>query len=279
MNAVFTLAGLTVREAVRRKFIVAGLLICALFAVVAYIPIHPRATVFFSADEYLEIIAAETASLGASMVAFFSFLFAVSLGAGSISNEIERGVMSVIVPKPISRASIYFGKWLGLNLFILPFTALWTAMLQWAIAKHVGHVVPGLWHALPILALYPVVFTALTLMFSALTSTLLATILPFIIASTAWSEVILNGLSARFDIQTLKVLGKVVVYLAPLNPLSRWVERMLDQPIIERIAAVMHPNMVPDPPAHMRDLVWILAYAAATLVVGLVVFQRRDLGA
>jgi ABC-type transport system involved in multi-copper enzyme maturation permease subunit len=281
MNAMLAIAGLTVREAVRRNFVVAGLLICGLFAVVAYIPIHPRPTMVFdlSPEEVKSLTAALIASRGSSMVAFFSFLFAVALGAGTISGEIERGVMSVVAPKPIGRASIYVGKWIGLNLFILPFTLLWTALLQWAIYKHIGHTVPGLWHATAILALYPATFTAITMLFSSFTSTLLATIMPMILASTAWSEGILKVFGNMFDVATLKLLARIVVFAAPLNPLSRWVERVLDQPILERVNVFSRMGGAPDPPAQLLDLAWIAIYAAAALLAGLVIFQRRDLAA
>jgi len=278
MSAFFALAGLTVREAVRRNFIVAGVLICGFFAIVAYLPIHPRPNMIFSQDDLNPLIGALIAAKGSSMVAFFSLLFSVALGAGTISGEIERGVMSVVAPKPISRITIYLGKWVGLNLFILPFTFLWTALLQWAIYKHIGADLPGLWHALAILALYPLIFTALTMLFSSFTSTLLATIMPLILASTAWSEGVLKLFGNMFDVATLKLLAKIVVYVAPLNPLSRWVERLLDQPILERLNVFSRMGTPPDPPANMLDLWWILAYAAIALVAGAVVFVRRDLG-
>jgi ABC-type transport system involved in multi-copper enzyme maturation permease subunit len=222
------------------------------------------------------LIGAVMASRGSSMIAFFGFLFAVALSAGGIGGEVERGVLSIIVSKPVGRNSIYLGKWIGVNLFILPFIFLWTGILQWAIWKHVAFTVPGLWRADAVIALYPAVFSALTLLFSALTSTLMATVLPLIVASAAWSEGMLKFFAHIFDVASLKTLARVVVYVAPLNPLSRWVERLLDQPILDRLAMLVRLGGPPDPPAGLLDLWWILGYGAAMLALGLVVFARRD---
>lgn len=277
MRALITISSLTVLEAVRRKFIFAGLLICALFALVAYVPIHPHAGYLFSQDEMPSLIAAVMASRGSSMIAFFGFLFAVALSAGSVSGELERGVLALVVSKPLARSSIYLGKWVGVNLFVLPFVAAWTAILQWAIYKHVAFTVPGLWRADAIVMLYPAVFSALALLFSTMTSTLLAIILPLIMASTAWSEGMLKFFAHIFDVATLKILAQDVVYVAPLNPLSRWVERVLDQPLLDRLTMLMRMGGKPDPPANWIDLWWILGYGLAALAAGAWIFAKRDL--
>lgn len=277
MGAALTIARLTVKEAVRRRFILAGLLICGFFFVLAFAPIHPHATLIFSTRTMLQITGAEMALQGGHMVEFFGFLFAVALSAGTISAEVERGVLAVIVPKPIPRASVYLGKWLGINLFILPCIVIWTAILQWAIVRHIGYTIPTLWRLIEVMVLYPVVFSSLTMLFSSFTSHLLSMILPLIMASAAWSEDFLKLFGYGFDINTLKTAAKAVVYIAPLNPMSRWFDKVLDQPILIQLEA-MRPHFGPvDPPANGRDLAWILGYAAVALIVGTLVFQKRDL--
>lgn len=271
------IAGLTIKEAVRRKFVAAGLLASLVFVLMALIPIRARGMQFVPPEMMSALIEDLLATRGCSIIAFFCFLFSVSLGAGTLTGEIERGVLSVIVPKPIPRWSIYIGKWIGINLFIAPFVALWVVALEWAIFRHVHHFRPQLWRTYGVLMLYPVVFSSLTMLCSSLVSTGLATILPVMVAAGAWCEGVLKGFGYFFDIATLKTMSKVVIWLAPLNPLSRWVER-----IVQPTALTWLPGppggAPPDPPAGWKDLVWIFAYALAALGAGLVVFQRRDLG-
>lgn len=276
MFPTVTIAALTVKEAVRRRFTFAGLVVCAAFLLFAFIPIHLR-SIFVPPAIKAKLVGELISTRGCSVVGFFSFLFAVALGAGTISGEVERGTLSVIVPKPISRWSIYCGKWLGINLFIAPFVVMWVAILQYSILRHTGTTMPQMWRCLGLLMLYPAIFSAITMLFSTMTSTLLSTILPMMLASTAWSEGIFAGFGYGFNIAALKTISRVVVYAAPLNPLSRWIERVLAPTLLFLIPH--RPDFgPPDPPAGMRDLVWILAYGIVALLAGAIIFQRRDLG-
>jgi ABC-type transport system involved in multi-copper enzyme maturation permease subunit len=277
MIPTFTLAQLTIKEAIRRRFIWAAFLICGFFFVIAFAPIHPRATLFLTQEMAYRLTGAVMALQGGHMVEFFAFLFAVALSSGTISNEIERGVLAVIVPKPIPRLAIYLGKWLGINLFILPCVIAWVAILQWAIVRHVGYSIPELWRLIGVMMLYPLVFSSLTVFFSSFTSHLLSMIMPLILASTAWSEDFLKAFGYGFDINALKTAAKIVVYVAPLNPMSRWYDQVLDQPILQIANAMRRQFGALDPPANHIDLAWILGYALVALLAGAIIFQKRDL--
>src|SRR5205807_10624082 len=58
------------------------------------------------------------------VVYLLSSLLTIVLTANMISGEIEAGTFAVIVPKPISRAEIVIGKWLGSALILTVYTAL-----------------------------------------------------------------------------------------------------------------------------------------------------------
>ena len=277
MTAVFAIAGLTFREAVRRRFVFAGLLISIAFLIIAIIPIHPRNRLFFSHDEMALLVGQIIASFGGHIAEFFAFLFAIALSAGTISSEIDRGVLAVILPKPIGRWSVYCGKWLGVNLFVLPFLLLWVAILQFAIFNHIHQTLPNLWRTYLVMTLYPIVFSSLTLFFSSFTSSLLSMVMPLTIASVAWSEGILKTFGYQFDVESLKLASKVVVYVAPLNPMSRWIEMALDPTVLIEVEQFMRRPGPVDPPANLIDLGWILGYGLIAFAAGLVIFQRRDI--
>src|SRR5579859_3577316 len=58
------------------------------------------------------------------MVYLLSSTLTIVFTANMISGEVEAGTFAVIVPKPISRAEIVMGKWLGCALIIVVYTAL-----------------------------------------------------------------------------------------------------------------------------------------------------------
>jgi ABC-type transport system involved in multi-copper enzyme maturation permease subunit len=278
IHGVWTIATLTVTEALRRRFWVAALIVCGLYVLQAFIPFHMSESRREMLGDLLDpMIGQFMATYGAEMIEFFCFLFAIALSAGAISAEIERGTLAVIVPKPLPRWSIYAGKLLGVNLFLAPLLVLLTALLQFAIWRHIHATEANLWKSMPVMYLYPLLFSSLTLFFSTFCGNLLATILPLIMASTAWSEGILKNFGYFFDIHSLKVAAKVVVYIVPLNPMSRWLERSLDFDLMQRFMFGAHHMWPPDPRANNIDLAWILGYAAVAFVAGLIVFEKRDL--
>jgi ABC-type transport system involved in multi-copper enzyme maturation permease subunit len=277
MSAVLTIAGLTVREAFRRRFVFAGLLISLAFLLLVAVPIHPRRAMFFSPPEVLVLIAQIIAMFGGHIAEFFAFLFAVALASGTISNEIERGVLAVILPKPIGRWAVYCGKWLGVNLFVLPFLFFWVCLLQLSIYHHTQSTLPSLWRAYFVMALYPIIFSSVTLFFSSFTSNLLSIVLPLIVASTAWSEGILKTLGYMFDVDSIKFAAKAVTFVAPLNPMSRWVEKVINPTLLIEINSYSRHFGPADPPANLTDLGWILGYGLVAFVAGLIIFEKRDL--
>ncbi len=69
------------------------------------------------------------------LVYLLSSLLTIVLTANMISGEIEAGTFSVIIPKPISRAEIVLGKWLGYALIVTFYTVLmffsFLAIIYW----------------------------------------------------------------------------------------------------------------------------------------------------
>jgi ABC-type transport system involved in multi-copper enzyme maturation permease subunit len=277
MGAVAAIAELTWKEAVRRRFVYAGLLICVAFLVIAFIPIHPRRAFLFPDDQVTTLIGQIIATFGGHIAEFFAFLFAITLSAGSISSELDRGVLSVILPKPISRWSVYVGKWLGVNLFVLLFLLLWVAILEFAIYNHTHVFMLSLCKAYFLMALYPLVFSAVTFFFSTFTSNILSIVLPLMLSSVAWTEGLLNRLGYQFDEGSLKFAAKVVVLAAPLSPLHRWVERVLNPALFLELQNFVRPPGPPEHAANISDLVWIFSYGIIAFIAGLIVFQRRDI--
>ncbi len=277
LSGVWTTARLTLTEAMRRRFWIPALAVGLFYVLLGFFPIHPHGMDLLGPVIRDQFIAAVMGTYGATMIEFFCFLFAVALSAGAISAELERGTLSVIVPKPLPRWAIYTGKWLGVNLFLAPYLLFLTSLLQWALWMHIHKTSPNIWHAMGVMYLYPLLFTSLTLMFSSFAGNLLATIIPLIFASTAWSENILRALGYAFDVDSLKIAAKYIVYVVPLNPMSRWLERAQNFSILQVFPISREHPWPPDPPANLYDLGWILGYAGIAFLIGLVVFQRRDL--
>lgn len=300
-GGVLTLAGLTIREALRRRVFFAALVIAGLYVLLAFLPLHIHANRFLGLNPEVakNNVGRILVWLGCGTIKFFGAVLAVALSAGAITSEIERGVLSVIVPKPLPRAAIYVGKWLGVLTLLAACTVLWGGLLAFAVWHQTGTYHPRLWGGVAAAALFPLLFTTLTLCFSTFAAQALSSSLALIAAGVALTEDLLHSLSlpSRLDVPVLDTLSHAAGYLVPLGRMNHWISRGLaatgmDFPpfTIGRglpgsagldfslIFSLGDPTQAQAVAAtSTADLTYILAYIAAFFVLGLVLFQRRDL--
>ncbi|MDQ2798060.1 MAG: ABC transporter permease, partial [Armatimonadota bacterium] len=227
---------------------------------------------------------------GCGTIKFFGAILAVALSAGAITSEIDRGMLSVIVPKPIPRAAVYLGKWLGIVTLLTVCVAGWGAILSWAIWHQTGTYHPRIWGGIGAAWLFPVLFTTLTLFFSTFATYALSSSLSLIAAGVALAEDILHSLSRILNIPTLDTLSQIASYIVPLGRMNHWISRGLDATGIGAAppgSAGLDFSLVfaqRDPTqsvivanTSVGDMGYILAYMAVFFILGLSVFQRRDL--
>ena len=292
IRGISILAGLTIKEAVRRHVFLAALLISALYLGFAFLPLHIRTGFVVGLD--LATARNNTgrifAWLGCGTIKFFGAVLAVALSAGAVTSEIDRGVLSVIVPKPIPRAAIYLGKWLGINLLLAVCVAGWGALLAYAVWHQTGTYHARLWGGVLAAGLFPVLFTTLTLCFSTFASYALASSLSLIAAGVALAEDLLHTLSSLLQIPLLDTISRFTGYIVPLGRMNHWISRGLAATGLSAappdsagfdfslVFARRDPSQAAGVAAtSTADMVYILCYIAMFLALGLILFQRRDL--
>lgn len=275
---MLTIAWLTWKEALRRRALLISLLITVLLLVGAFIPLAGR-LLLLPLPEANRIYASVYIALTVDIVKFFASVFAISLASGAVSAELERGVLSSILPKPISRLSVYAGKWLGLWVFITANLLMW-ALIIWGVASFrapaASHM--GVWRALPYLLLYPTVFVTLGLLFSTFASFPLAAGLSILFTGVGWSEGILFLLNRAFDIEVLLTLSKVASFLMPIGRMSRWVAEGLGplRMFGGREIEIGSRGPFGEIEAVPFDLVYIGLYVVVAFTIGAIVLGRRD---
>jgi Cu-processing system permease protein len=96
----------------------------------------------------------------------------IVLTVGAISSEVEGGTLSAIVSKPLRRAEIIAGKWLGYGLIVCVYTAIlfftFLAIIYWQTGYWPDHV----WQTLGLIELSMLVLLALTTLGSTFLPTL-----------------------------------------------------------------------------------------------------------
>jgi len=123
MKSIWILAGMTFREAVRRRIVLTGLILGLLFLLVFSIGSHmisveiTRETSLEGGTSYRNVMQAEMSNFllmaGLYAVTFLSVAMGALLAADTLAGEINSGSIQTIVTKPVRRSDVVFGKWLG----------------------------------------------------------------------------------------------------------------------------------------------------------------------
>lgn len=282
INGIWTLAGLTVREAVRRRIFLVGLVISALYIGFAFLPLHIKPGFLVG----LDMASARNntgrifAWLGCGTIKFFGAVLAVALSAGAITSEVDRGVLAVIVPKPIPRAAIYLGKWLGVVFLLAICVAAWGGLLVAGIWKQTGTYHPQIWGGILAAGLFPLLFTTVTLCFSTFATYALSSSLALIAAGIALAEDMLHILSQPFFLNApiLDTLSHAAGYVVPLGRMNHWITRGLGTAGWDiSVFFGQRGHGEASVATTDADLTYILLYMAFFFALGLILFQRRDL--
>ena len=116
--ATFIIMRLTFREAVRRKIVLAALLLGVAFLIFYSVGFYFIVTNIKQAPGAAAILAQAEAynflfMAGMYAVTFLAVVMAALISADTLAGEINSGTIQTLVTKPVPRAEIVLGKWLG----------------------------------------------------------------------------------------------------------------------------------------------------------------------
>ena len=200
--------------------------------------------------------------VGLAAMELFGTLIAVFIGVGLVSKEIERRSLYPLLAKPLGRGEFILGKFAGLGFTLFVNVAVMTAGLFLTLAANGRAADPGLIKAVYAMYLGLLLVVALALLFSSVTSSLLAaTGTVILVVAGRFSDVIRN--MKQVAAGTPDWLAQGLYYALPNF-------RNFD----------IKSRVVHFEPVSTGDLAWITLYALAYLgvVVGraLAVFRSRE---
>ncbi len=293
--AVFIIAGLTLKEAVRRRTflgaVLIGLLVLGLSLLLQVIKARMQASVGDGSRDAgwyavnYPLARSVIMSLCLFTIRVLGSIFAILLAGGSISGEIERGLLAVILPKPVRRGEILLGKWIGLNLILFVSVLAWGltvwVSLTWQTRADLSALVLVSFY----LTLFPLVICTLTLTLSTVAQRLLGTSVALVISAFSWFDGILNSLGTNFDAGILHGLANFASVLMPQGCIAWWIKdateqinyvsnradfRMGDSPQFVREWGLSHLHL-----PHL-DSLYLAVYIVVVFCIGVALFERRD---
>ena len=282
------MALLTLREMVRRRFVLSALAGTIVLIALTGWGFNRLAHVHGPRGHELSLIQVRTITatfviLIAYMFSFILAMAAVFLGAPSLANDIETGVLLPIATRPISRLAIFSGKALGLSVLLWACAAL-TGAAEFAVVRAVvGYLPPHPWSALAFLCGLSEVMLMLALLLSTRMSAIAGSLVGAVLFGLAWIGGITGSIGIFAKNQTLENAGTITQLLLPTDAMWQSAAYKLE-PVAMTVAfqaaaargAYVGPFFVPSPPPTAM-IVWTAGWSIAVFALAAWSFSRRDL--
>ena len=284
MNAILILANLTFREAIRRRIVLAGLALGISFLIIYSIGLHfilVEVRQAFTlrdlpAGQNIMNVESQNAFLMAGLYAitFLSIAMAALLGADTLAGEINSGTIQTIVSKPIRRADVVLGKWLGfaglLGLYLLFMAG--GVVLSMFIQSH--YIADHLLNGLGLIYLEALLIMTITLMCSASFPALATGGIVFGLYSLAFIGGWIEQIGAVIQNSTAVKIGIITSLIIPSESLWRRAAFEMQTPLAGVLGvSPFGASSVPSP----LMVIYALFYLAVCLILAIRIFQKRDL--
>jgi ABC-2 type transport system permease protein len=283
---VITIAVLTIREAARRRLL--WLLIGLTIGSVALTGwgVERLATLAReggSNELSIRLGVSQVLILVAFMFSFVVAMTAAFLAAPAIAGDLESGVALAMLARPIRRADLVVGRWLGLSIVLAGYAAA-SGLLEIAVVNVLtGHAPPDPLGAVAFLAGQGIVILTLALLLGTRLPSVGAGAVCVVLFGLAWMAGVFAGIARLFDVEVLAVVARATRWLLPTDGLWRGVVFALEPPLVIAGAGPTLGPMADANPFYASaplPLVFV-AYSVAwvALVLGLAVWSlnRREL--
>jgi ABC-type transport system involved in multi-copper enzyme maturation permease subunit len=286
VTAALTIARLTIAEAGRRRIV--WVLLGLTFLTVALTT--------WGVERLVSLARAGTANeleifVGVSqiliLVAFmFSFVLAMTaafLGAPAIAADLESGIAHAILARPIRRADLVLGRWLGLVAIVVAYAA-GSGLLEIAGVRLVtGYAPPEPLLAVAFLSAQAVVLLTVAILLSTRLPAIAAGAICVVLFGLGWMAGVFAGIGRALDAGPLVAAAEASRWLLPTDGLWRGTIYGLEPPPVVFVAlgrggavAQANPFFAAAPPSN-GFMAWCALWIAIVLALAVVSLARRDL--
>ncbi len=277
-RTVLTIAALTLREASRRRVMLAlAVLTVALLALSGW---------GFSrlAAEDLTTGEARLASSTVLNLVMFGFSLIAALGTAflagpTLSGETESGIALAVLARPIRRSAFLLGKWLGLVVFGSGFVVL-AGLAQCLVVRWtVDYWPPQPAAALALLAAQTIVLLTLAVMLSTVISPMASGVVSVGLFGATWVAGVVGGIGQALGNESVARIGTVSRMLLPTDGLWRGAMHAFQDPaLLTQFGAAFegHP-FLSEAPLTAAYLAWAAAWVSMVWALAAASFLRKDL--
>ncbi|NEK87186.1 ABC transporter permease [Blastococcus saxobsidens] len=278
-----TVAGLTLREAFRRRVVWALLVLTVVLLVLSGWGFSR----LIGLDTDLGTMTSGEARLIASVLLnliMFGFSLIAAIGTAflagpTLSGEVESGQALAMLARPVRRSSVLLGKWLGLLTFGCGYVILaglaQLLVVRWA----VGYWPPDPAIGLLLLAAETVVLLTLALLLSSVVSPMASGIIAVGLFGATWVAGVVGGIGAALGNEGVERVGSVSRVILPTDGLWRGAMNGFQDPfaLAQMGQGEAGFPFLSDAPLTPAYLAWAAVWIAVVWGLTALSFQRRDI--
>jgi ABC-type transport system involved in multi-copper enzyme maturation permease subunit len=282
MTTALTLAGLTLREAVRRRVVWALLVLTVVLVALSAWGFSK----LIGLDTELGTMTSGEARLIASVLLnliMFGFSLIAAIGTAflagpTLAGEVESGQALALLARPVRRSAVLFGKWLGLVAFGCGYVVLAGLGQMLVVRATVGYWPPSPAAGLVLLAAETVVLLTLALLLSSVISPLASGIVAVGLFGATWIAGVVGGIGGALGNEGVERVGAVSRVLLPTDGLWRGAMNSFQDPIAlpQMGAGEAGFPFLSDAPLTPAYLAWAVVWVAIIWALTALSFHRRD---
>ena len=287
--AALVIAWLTLREASRRRLLIAVVVLTLILVCVSAWGFERITSLPCRNGQPCSPL--EQKAIAAILVTLITFMYsrvfaigAVFVAAPAIAAETESGVLLAMLPRPLRRSDLILGKWLGLCVLIGGYAAVTAGAEFLAVQLLVGYTPPHPFLAIGFLVGESVVMLTLALLFSTRLPAMTGGIIALVLAGLTWIGGIAEGIGAALGSEGVRVAGLATRIALPGDGLWRGALFNIQPSFVQAAAdaargsgtVAMNPFFSPVPPSP-EYVAWCVAWVVLMLGLAMFSFGRRDL--
>ncbi|MBJ7609667.1 MAG: ABC transporter permease subunit [Candidatus Dormibacteraeota bacterium] len=282
---VLTIAMMTVREVSRRRLVLALVVLSAAAVALTGWGFSRLPGI---RDQGEPISAAELTVVTSQLLIIVLFMFSAVLGLGavmvasqSVSGEVESGQALAVLARPIQRAEVILGKWLGLGSLVVIYAAVATGIEFLVVRWATGYLPPHPITSAAFIAAEGLVLLTLTLLLSVRLSGITAGVIALMFFFITWIAGVAGAVGTALHNGPIEAIGNLSRLLLPSDGLWRGAIYNLEPETVVAVAstsraAAANPFTSLAPPAGAY-LGWAAFWVVAVVVLTILAFRHREL--
>ena len=285
MNAISIIARLTFREAIRRRIMLAGLVLGVAFVIIYSVGIHfilgqikNDTALNMPSEAAARIMNTEATNtfmmMGLYAATFLSVAMAALLGADTLAGEINSGTIQTIATKPIRRADVVLGKWLGFAELLGLYVLLLAGGIFLSVYLQSGYSPQNMLIGWGLIYMESVLIMTITLMFSSAFPALATGGIVFGLYGLAFIGGWIEEFGALLQNDTAIKVGIITSLLNPSEALWKRAAFEMQTPLMgaffgSPFASKSVPSLI--------MIAYAFLYVIGTLFIAIRIFRSRDL--